>query len=236
MRVFVTGDTHGNALNDFEKILKWDSSKNLTKNDILIILGDFGFIWNNIQSDSKEITWFNYFDKLSYTLCFLDGNHENFDRINKLPEIDFYGGKAGKASENVYHLKRGQIYTFEDKTFFTLGGADSIDKAQRIIGIDWWHQELLSKAEEDFALDNLLSVNNKVDYILTHTLPKSKILEMIERTHINFFCFKCEDPVANFLDYIYKSTKFKHWYCGHLHEDYYLENFSILYHKILQII
>lgn len=43
-----------------------------------------------------------------------------------------YGAKVLKVSDNVFYLKRGEIYTIEDKLFLVLGGALSDDKKYRI--------------------------------------------------------------------------------------------------------
>ena len=59
MKVFVTGDIHG--AKDIHKL----NSKNfieasfLTKDDFLIITGDFGLLWSN-KPDREEIWWLNW--------------------------------------------------------------------------------------------------------------------------------------------------------------------------------
>jgi predicted phosphodiesterase len=59
MSIFVTGDTH----NDFSRLSYniWPFSKNLNKKDLLIILGDFGLLFNNcIEKKEKYLRrWLN---------------------------------------------------------------------------------------------------------------------------------------------------------------------------------
>ena len=48
--LYVTGDTHGDL--DSQKILDWAGATKLNKDkDYLVILGDFGYVW-----EKKEIT------------------------------------------------------------------------------------------------------------------------------------------------------------------------------------
>ena len=152
--IFLTGDTHGGI--DVSKLSfkNWKESKNLTKNDFLIILGDFGFLWNNIPDRTEEY-WLKWLTEKPYTTLFLAGNHENYFRLNNLEQRTMFGGTVGKVTDSVFHLKTGEIYTINGQKLLTIGGAASIDKNQRTPHISWWPEELLSKAEENFTLDNL---------------------------------------------------------------------------------
>ena len=54
---------------------KWPEQKNLTKDDVLIQLGDFGFLWHkkNSKGEREDLYWQNWFAKKKYTLlepCF----------------------------------------------------------------------------------------------------------------------------------------------------------------------
>ena len=46
-----------------------------------------------------------------WTTLFVDGNHENFDRLKNYPITEEWGGKVQKIYDKVYHLMRGEIYT-----------------------------------------------------------------------------------------------------------------------------
>ena len=91
--VYVTGDCHG----EFHKLSNknFPQSKNLTRKDYVIICGDFGNIWDLIPS-STEKYWYNWLCEKSYTILFIDGNHENFDRLYQYPIEDWHGGKVHK--------------------------------------------------------------------------------------------------------------------------------------------
>lgn len=97
--IFVTGDCHA----DFTKFntKSFPEQKELTKEDIVIICGDFGGIWDNSKREKHWLAWLS--DK-PFTTCYVDGNHENFDRLNgtEFPIIDYHGGKAHKITDSIY--------------------------------------------------------------------------------------------------------------------------------------
>lgn len=228
MRLFVTGDTHGGI--DVHKLSnpEWIAQKNLSKNDLLVILGDFGFIWSN-HRDGRERYWLKWFAEKPYRIAFLDGNHENHDRLAKLERVEFHGGIAGRVSENVWHLKRGELYKFGNKSVFTLGGAESVDRIFRTKGVSWWAGELLSEEDKEKSYEILDSCNWNVDLILTHTLPRSIIRNYLDNPE------KEEDPTSAFLDQIYTRLTFLGWYAGHFHVDMDIEKFHIMYNHIQEI-
>lgn len=212
-KVYVCGDTHIPI--DISKLntTNWPCQSELDKTDTLIILGDFGLLWEREWS-KEELYWAKWLTKNNCTICFIDGNHENFDRINSLSDDIFHGGKVGVAYEDdngrILHLKRGEIYTFGSKTVFTMGGALSIDKDGRTDGITWWKEEQPSIIETNSAIDNLISVDKKVDFILTHTCPND-ISNLIVRS-----C-KEIDSTRSFHDWVQKNIEFEKWYFGHFH-------------------
>lgn len=63
----------------------------------------------------------------SFTTVFVDGNHENFDRLYSYPVKEWNGGKVHEIRPSVLHLMRGEVFTIEDKKFFAFGGASSHD-------------------------------------------------------------------------------------------------------------
>ncbi len=79
-RLFVTGDTHGDY--DIGKLStdRFDSRK-LDKDDYLIVAGDFGLVFHPVQSTGREEYWLRWLAQKPFTTLFVDGNHENFDRL-----------------------------------------------------------------------------------------------------------------------------------------------------------
>ena len=66
--------------------------------------------------------------KRNYTILFIDGNHENFKKLNKYNTEEWNGGKVHKIKDNIIHLTRGQIFNIDGNTFFTMGGGISHKK------------------------------------------------------------------------------------------------------------
>ena len=213
--IYLTGDTHG----CFEKLAStvFPEGKTLTKNDYVIILGDFGAIWN-VSMINAEKYWLNWLNNKPWTTLFVDGNHENFDRLysTEFKELDMFNDKVKQVSESVFWLQRGRIYIIDDLKLFAMGGGVSIDKCHRQEYVSWWRQETPTFQEFDKGLDNLSKYNNTVDYILTHTAPR-RIIDEIG------FLEKLNDPVANYLDQLFDLVSFKKHYFGHLHLDLEIE-------------
>jgi hypothetical protein len=228
--IFITGDIHGDI--DIGKLSQhnWTLGKCLGKRDYLIIVGDFGLVWDLNKSGKTEIYWTKWLSEKPWTTLFLDGNHENFSRLNKLPTTEMFGSEVGILNENIFHLKRGNIYTIEDKTFFTLGGGYSVDKVRRIPFISWWPEEVPSYKERERALNNLAKVNNTVDYIITHVAATS-ILKQIDKI------FPIIDEFNNFLEeFILKKVSYRHWCFAHYHDDVRVDfKHTCLFEKIIEI-
>lgn len=252
--VFVTGDCHG----DFKKFStgNFPQQKEMTRADTVIVCGDFG-IWDD---GADERYWLKWLSEKPFTVVFVDGNHENFDRLysDEFPIIDHHGGKAHKIRENIYHLMRGYIFDFEGKKFFAFGGAASHDiddgilnrsdfssdkafkdkvkllrkheKLFRVNHESWWEQELPSQEEMHFGRQTLLDSGNKVDYIITHCCPQS-VVDMFSGSHYK------PDKATEYFNEIAASVDFKMWYFGHYHSEHrILGKYQMLYHRIRQVL
>lgn len=222
--IFVTGDTHGQA--DIAKLRnkEFKMHEDLTKNDYVIICGDFGGVWDNSKTDFYWRKWYN--DK-KYTLLFVDGNHENFDLLNAFSVQEWKGGKVHQVEESVFHLMRGQVFTIDGQKIFTMGGGTSIDKEWRKEGISWWTQEILNPTEWKEGLINLKAHNWHVDYIITHTASHSimqkRLMEVKECSKLN-----------SYLEWVQRNVSYKWWFFGHFHKDIVFreERCTCLYNKI----
>ena len=119
-----------------------------------------------------------YWDEKPYHVLFIDGNHENHKALDTYPIVHWNGGRAHLIGNNILHLMRGEIFSIDNKTFFCMGGGRSVDAYLRKEGKTWWPQEMPSKQDYDYAIDNLSNANFKVDYILSHC-GDSKTLALI---------------------------------------------------------
>jgi predicted phosphodiesterase len=227
--IYLTGDTHSDVRRFSSEV--FPAGKDLTKRDYMIILGDFGLIWNKDVSSDYEKYWINWLSEKPWTTLFLDGNHENFDRLDKLPQMKMLSGEVGIVSDSIFHLKRGEIYNIEGIRLFTFGGANSIDKAQRVENVSWWSRELPNFAEYDHALENLEKHDWDVNLILTHDAPES-IYDIIAQKY--FSTKRPNYDLPKFLEEVKKKTQFESWVFGHFHiNDTFEKRFTCLYEKIV---
>lgn len=210
MSVWVAGDIHGTI--DIGKLnsKRWPEKKALNKKDTFIQLGDFGVIFDNVQS-GEERYWIRWFDAQPYTTAFVPGNHENWDRLMTYPLVPMFGGMARKISDSIYMLERAGVYVIDGKKFFAFGGALSIDASHRTEGVSWWRSEVHSHEDQERALD-MINEHRWFDFIVTHTCPTS-VAEIIIRGKV------IDCPTSKLLEHIARSVKFGEWHFGHLHED-----------------
>lgn len=223
--IFVTGDTHIPI--DVSKLNRrhWPEQQMLSKNDYLIICGDFGGVW---YGDSRDKYWLDWLNMKNWTTIFVDGNHENFTLLNSYPKTEWKGGKVHKINESVYHLIRGQIFNIDNITIFTMGGASSHDKEFRKEGKSWWPDELPCDREYETAIKNLSDHNWKVDFIISHCAPTSIALKINSSYG--------HDKLTDFLNMVKRSTEYRHWYFGHYHRHIELDDLhTAIYHDIIQI-
>ena len=123
--IFITGDLHGNIDKSKLNTQSFPQQKELTKDDFVIIAGDFGGVWDESRSENWLLRWL---EKKRFTTLFVDGNHENFDLLEQYPVTIWNGGKVHEVRPGILHLMRGQVFQIGAATFFTFGGADSVDK------------------------------------------------------------------------------------------------------------
>ena len=223
-RIFITGDTHGDI--DFHKLTTdMFPVEGLTRDDYVIICGDMGIVWGG-NSDNYMQKWWT---SKPWTTLFVDGNHENFHKLYEYPVEMWHGGKVHRITPSVYHLMRGQIFDIDGYSFFTMGGAASHDKWARKLNVSWWEEELPNEQEMAEARRNLAAVDNRVDYIITHSLPSSLLPFVVRSAE--------QDSATIFLEEIFNKVKYRHWYCGHYHEDVNLPfRISVMYQSIKEII
>lgn len=212
--IYDTGDTHAlqcKWVKEIHPILK--------SGDILIVNGDFGIGFWDGEYCSEEM-FYDWIAQQSYTVLFIDGNHENFDKLDQYPAQFWNGGKVHKIRHNLIHLMRGEVYEIEKKTIFVFGGGYSVDRCCRIEHVSWWNREMPNHEEYQNAIKNLKQVNYQVDYIITHTAPLETVfyLSSYRNLHIKKMVEK-ELPLNTFLDEIQRKVNYKQWYFGHFHVD-----------------
>ena len=186
-KIIVTGDIH----NEFARLNELISKK---RPELVICCGDFGFWPNvswaapleNIRPQGAKILW-----------C--DGNHEDHWRLKERT--------TDELAPNIFYMPRGSTYTLDDgRVIMFMGGADSIDKDQRRIGVDWFPEEVIQQRD----LYDLPQV--KVDIFITHTCPSELVHDLLK-----YNSFKTEEPSNIALSELWKIYKPDLWYFGHWH-------------------
>lgn len=209
--IYLTGDFHGDPRRLSSK--HFIEGRKLSKNDYVIVLGDFGLVWDINYSKEEEWYWQIWLRDKPWTTLFIDGNHCNFDRINTLPQVKMFGSKVGKVMDSIYHLKRGEVYNIDGKTFFCFGGGISIDKNMRTEFISWWKEEMPCYEEYQNGIRNLEKHNWKVDYVLTHSCPYSIFVELSKIQPM----LMLQSQVEDYFEELKDKLTFKEWHFGHYH-------------------
>ncbi len=224
--IYVTGDIHG-EIDRFNENFK--EQQFLTKDDYLIVCGDFGLLWNNSEEE-KQLR--RTLEEKNFTTLFIDGNHENFNILNNYKVEIWNGGKIHKISDSIIHLMRGQFFTIDDKKIFTLGGAASIDKEHRIPYVSWWPEEVPNTSELREAFFNIYKNDCKADYILTHDCSDT----ILNNLDIYKYEFIEDNGLKDIFQIIENKCEFSHWYFGHHHLDKKIDNkHTALYEKIIKL-
>lgn len=251
-QIWLTGDIHADPRRfnneNFPEQKDFDGEENY-----VIVLGDFGLVWA-LKESEEERWWLNWLNEKNYTTLFVDGNHENFERLATFPVKEWHGGKVHEIRPKVLHLMRGQVFDIGGSNFFSFGGASSHDIQDGILdfkdpdwkrkacelnvagalyrtkGLDWWEQELPTQEEMDEGMQNLEKCGGKVDYVISHT-PSTGVLREMEAKRLY-----STDRLTDYLDVVRKTIEYKKWFFGHMHVDRQItEKDYCLYKQIVRL-
>jgi len=185
-KIMVIGDVHAN----------WPELNTIINKkhpEIILACGDFGFWPREKQYDIRRLL------TQGSKIYWCDGNHEDFLSLNNRP--------SNQVHPNVFYMPRGHTMKLPDgRNVLFFGGADSYDKDSRILGFDWFKEEIPSI--EDF--DKLSLIKEKVDIVISHTCP-------LEFDIISPLEIKINDPTRRILSHILQVFKPSLWYFGHWH-------------------
>lgn len=150
----LAGDWHGNTRQALDVIFEAEKSGI----DTIIQLGDFGIRKGHT---SYLDTLQKYLGMFDMNLLFVDGNHEDFHRLNRRIMND---DGTRYIRDNISHLPRGYRFTWHKVSFLAMGGAPSINrnKLQR----NWWPEEYITDEEKNWAI-----AGGYADVMLMHDSP-----------------------------------------------------------------
>lgn len=259
MGIWITGDIHGNPVrlstDSFYEQKEFSGDKD---DNVVIICGDFGLIWNRGFENKNEKYWLNWLESKPFTTVFVDGNHSNHSQIYTYPIKEWNGGRVHEIRPHVLHLIRGEVYTIQGKKFFAFGGASSHDiqdgildpdqfdnyeefrevwkqwdeeyRMFRVKGYTWWEEELPSEEEMQNGIENLERNNWKVDFVVTHS-PSASILAILGHGTYE------QDILTKYLEEIRIKLDYKKWFMGHMHINTQINTQDILlYEQIIRIV
>lgn len=163
-KVLLVGDTHGNI----ELINMAINIANKRGCNKILQLGDFGFFPNIypefIDSLDSNIPFF-----------FIDGNHDNHFVLPHNANHPVSLSSLGYSSNNFFYIPRGYYEQWGDSYLLFIGGARSIDKVYRTLGIDYFDNEEISYKDFLECMDY-----PEVDVIISHTCPYNIEINYIE--------------------------------------------------------
>lgn len=210
--VTFAGDWHGEAW-AADKTIAWAAYQG---SQVILHTGDFG-VWSGsggqffLKAVSAALVRHNL------SLIFVDGNHEDFDLLYEYP-INEFGLRP--ILPRLYHAPRGFRWKWNDVRFLALGGATSLDKPHRMLGVSWWPQEELTYSDCTKAIDG-----GEADVMITHDCPAGVSIPGIpdEPTHSELFSY---DEIVRAhshrrtLRAVVDEVQPTHLYHGHFHRKY----------------
>ena len=228
--ILLTGDIHG-AVDIHKLTARRLDRKGLTRDDYLIILGDFGLIWDEPPAP-EDTFWLNWLEEAPWTTLVVLGNHENYRLIRKMETEEWKGGRVRRFREHVLQLVDNEIFNIDGHSFFVRGGAHSTDRHYRTPGKTWWREEVPTEKERAAAFEKLQSADWKVDYVLTHDGPADALFHLYPPGS----SFMFTDEYSRWLQKIANMLEFKRWFFGHHHKDRpHLGTYSALYHMVVDL-
>lgn len=161
MKLLILGDTHG-CWADLNIVI----ARALRKHpDItgFIQVGDWGYAFPGTKPfEFMDIYMEDELLALARSIPFywLDGNHENFDVLEK---------DQGAWQPGIKYMPRGSTLDFDGTAAMFFGGAASHDRAYRIEGLSWWPQEFITYKQTMDALEH----KGQIDVLFSHEHPAS---------------------------------------------------------------
>ena len=219
--VYITGDMHGDLSRFKDPVFK-----KMKAGDVLIVCGDFGFIWDGSRQEQMALRKLR---EKPFTIAFVDGCHENFDILeHRFRTVRWRGGMAHLIAPNIFHMMRGEIFTIDDRTFFAFGGGHSQDfefrQAPATGGSGNSHAQRDSPCHPQSKFARC-----KVDYIITHEPPASLKdclgVDMQQRLEIH-----------TFFEDIIKQCEYRKWFFGKCHMDRFIPmKFYAMFEDVLPV-
>lgn len=113
----------------------------------------------------------------------------------------------------------------------------------RVKGESWWAQELPSEEEMQEGRDNLAQVGYRVDFVITHCLSgtmlgklQTALAKSGQEGRALEIGLRGRDILNDYFDEIEERLQYRHWFCGHYHENLRLDGrHTVLYGDIVSL-
>ena len=200
--LYVMGDIHG-----FWAVLN-NLAKHLGPDDIVVQVGDFGVDRFFANPDYLK----KLFAEIKFKLIFIEGNHEHFPTIGMWSK-----DQLTEIAPNVFYAPRGLVMELDGKLVGFLGGAESVDKAWRTPGVDWFPEERVSQEDVDLLVKN--ADNRQLDILFTHAPPQFAIAANFPPLNEHHWGLPLGwiDESGWKVSKAFWAIKPKKLYCGHMH-------------------
>lgn len=212
MLVYVTGDAHGR----FERFRAFCDAKRLTPKDLIVVLGDAGL---NYHLDERDDRLKTFAASVPAHMLFIYGNHEERpENISGYRETEGFGGTVyvQERFPSLLFAKDGEVYDLDGVRCIAIGGAYSIDKPFRLAkGLPWFPDEQPSDRVKRRVERSLASLDWKVDFVLSHTVPRRYVpteafIPGIDQCTV-------DRSTEEWLGELEGRLSYKRWYAGHYH-------------------
>jgi len=229
--IYYTGDLHGVG----HKLINFIEQHSITKDDVIVILGDAGF--NYYGNDYGDKSLKKKINRLGITIFSIHGNHEQRPEMIPSYHLKYWNGGQVYIEDdypNLLFAKDGELFNLDGNKSIVLGGAYSVDKFYRLLnGYHWFDNEQPSEEIKHYAATNLEKCKWEVDTVLSHTcpykyIPTEAFLPSIDQTLVDNSTEKWLDDIENKLTY-------KYWLCGHWHIDKRIDKIHFLMEDFISL-
>lgn len=192
--IYITGATDGNER-------EWITSVEpmLHPGDTIIIAGSFGH--GKWRGPLSEDVFYDRIEAALYTVLFVDGLHDDTDRLSVLPVEEWRGGKVHRVRSGILHLMRGEIFDIGGSCVFVLGGGPT--------------GRALTEAEYRNAEENLRKLRRlgrPLDAVITQTAPPDALCAL--SAYGDPFVTQGDRPLLGFLERVDGQFLYQRWYFG----------------------
>jgi hypothetical protein len=161
------GDTHGDA--GWLKFVVLPTTMKMGISTIIQV-GDFDY-WPDSRKFMQIVKTAR--EKFGVDILFIDGNHEHFTKLDRdVRAAQVVAGAAEgdrdpvKLAPGLVYLPRGSRVTVAGRSVASVGGAASIDRADRVEGKSWFPEERISDLDI-----GAVAARGHADILITHDAP-----------------------------------------------------------------